>query len=40
MVGYELVDPTTSAAFSYNTASNVYKQYIDNINEYQKMVKA
>jgi len=40
MVGYELVDSNTNAPLAHNTASNVYKQYIDNINEYQKMVKA
>lgn len=40
MVGYELVDPNTNAALTHNEASNVYKQYIDNINEYQKLVKA
>ncbi len=40
MVGYELVDPNTSAALSHNEAGNVFKQYIDNINEYQKLVKA
>lgn len=40
MVGYELVDPNTNAALSHNEAANIHKQYIDNINEYQKLVKA
>jgi len=39
-LGYELIDPNTSAAFSYNEAGNVFKQYLDNVNEYQKLVRA
>lgn len=39
-LGYELTDPDTSTAFSYNEAGNVFKQYLDNVNEYQKLVRA
>lgn len=39
-IGYELVDPATSSALAHNEKDNVFKQYIDNINELQKLVKA
>ncbi len=39
-IGYELIDPDTSAALAHNDIDSVYKQYIDNVNEFQKLVKA
>lgn len=39
-IGYELIDPDTSAALAHNDVASVYKQYIDNVNEFQKLVKA
>ena len=39
-IGYELIDPSTSAALAHNEKDNIFKQYIDNINELQKLVKA
>ena len=40
MVGYELIDPDTSAALGHNDADSVFKQYIDNVNESQRIIKA
>ena len=39
-IGYELIDPSTSSALAHNEKDNIFKQYIDNINELQKLVKA
>ena len=39
-IGYELIDPNTSAALAHNEKDNIFNQYIDNINELQKLVKA
>ena len=40
MVGYELIDPDTSAALGHNDADSVFKQYIDNVNESQRIIRA
>ena len=40
MVGYELVDPDTSAPLGHNDADSVFKQYIDNVNESQRIIRA
>ena len=40
MIGYELIDPDTSAALGHNDADSVFKQYIDNVNESQRIIKA
>ena len=40
MVGYELIDPSTSAALGHNDADSVFKQYIDNVNESQRIIRA
>ena len=39
-LGYELTDPDTGNPESYNDVDSVFKQYLDNVNEYQKLVKA
>jgi hypothetical protein len=40
VVGYELVDSSTSAPLGHNDADSVFKQYIDNVNEAQRIIKA
>ena len=40
VVGYELIDSATSAPLGHNDADSVFKQYIDNVNESQRIIKA
>ena len=39
-IGYELVDADTSAPLGHNDAASLYSQYIDNVNEQQRLIKA
>jgi len=39
-VGYELVDPDTNAPLGHNDAASLYSQYIDNVNEQQRLIRA
>ena len=40
MVGYVLRDPDTGNPLGHNDADSVFKQYIDNVNESQRIIKA
>ena len=39
-VGYELVDSNTNAPLGHNDAASLYSQYVDNVNEQQRLIKA
>ena len=40
MIGYVLRDPDTGNPLGHNDADSVFKQYIDNVNESQRIIKA
>ena len=40
MIGYILRDGTTGNPLGHNDADSVFKQYIDNVNENQRTIKA
>jgi hypothetical protein len=39
-LGYELIDPGTSQPLGHNDAASLYSQYVDNVNEQQRLIKA
>ena len=39
-IGYELVDPNTNSPLGHNDAASLYSQYVDNVNETQRLIKA
>ena len=40
MIGYVLRDADTGNPLGHNDADSVFKQYIDNVNENQRIIKA
>ena len=39
-IGYVLYDPNTNNPLGHNDAASLYSQYIDNVNEQQRLIKA